>query len=86
MQEARARAPRVHVVDRGLAALYLEQDAGVAEPKDVVGAHGAFLSLEEADAFLREPELASEIEITLLHEIGEYYSLSDEELDRLGLE
>lgn len=36
--------------------------------------------------FEDEEELASEIEITLLHEIGTYYSLSDEELDRLGLE
>ena len=36
--------------------------------------------------FEDEEELASEIEITLLHEIGSYYSLSDEELDRLGLE
>jgi len=36
--------------------------------------------------FENEEELASEIEITLLHEIGSYYSLSDEELDRLGLE
>lgn len=36
--------------------------------------------------FEDEEELASEIEITLLHEIGNYYSLSDEELDRLGLE
>ena len=36
--------------------------------------------------FEDEEELASEIEITLLHEIGDYYSLSDEELDRLGLE
>jgi predicted Zn-dependent protease with MMP-like domain len=36
--------------------------------------------------FEDEEELASEIEIILLHEIGEYYSLSDEELDRLGLE
>ncbi len=36
--------------------------------------------------FEDEDELASEIEITLLHEIGNYYSLSDEELDRLGLE
>ena len=36
--------------------------------------------------FEDEEELASEVEITLLHEIGNYYSLSDEELDRLGLE
>jgi predicted Zn-dependent protease with MMP-like domain len=36
--------------------------------------------------FEDEEELASEVEITLLHEIGSYYSLSDEELDRLGLE
>ena len=36
--------------------------------------------------FEDEEELASEIEITLLNEIGTYYSLSDEELDRLGLE
>ena len=36
--------------------------------------------------FEDEEELASEIELTLLHEIGDYYSLSDEELDRLGLE
>ena len=36
--------------------------------------------------FEDEEELASEIEITLLQEIGNYYSLSDEELDRLGLE
>jgi predicted Zn-dependent protease with MMP-like domain len=36
--------------------------------------------------FEDEEELASEIEITLLQEIGDYYSLSDEELDRLGLE
>jgi predicted Zn-dependent protease with MMP-like domain len=36
--------------------------------------------------FEDEEELASEIEITLLTEIGTYYSLSDEELDRLGLE
>ncbi|MEO8901126.1 MAG: metallopeptidase family protein [Polyangiaceae bacterium] len=36
--------------------------------------------------FEDEEELASEVEITLLHEIGDYYSLSDEELDRLGLE
>ena len=36
--------------------------------------------------FEDEEELASEIEIILLQEIGDYYSLSDEELDRLGLE
>jgi len=36
--------------------------------------------------FEDEEELASEVEITLLQEIGTYYSLSDEELDRLGLE
>src|SRR6478609_3328191 len=36
--------------------------------------------------FEDEEELASEIEITLLNEIGSYYSLSEEELDRLGLE
>ncbi|HKO47578.1 MAG TPA: metallopeptidase family protein [Polyangiaceae bacterium] len=36
--------------------------------------------------FEDEEELASEIELTLLQEIGDYYSLSDEELDRLGLE
>ena len=36
--------------------------------------------------FEDEEELASEVELTLLQEIGTYYSLSDEELDRLGLE
>jgi predicted Zn-dependent protease with MMP-like domain len=36
--------------------------------------------------FEDEEELASEIELTLLQEIGDYYSLSDEELDRIGLE
>ena len=45
-----------------------------------------FPDVDAFDEFEDEEELASEIEITLLHEIGNYYSLSDEELDRLGLE
>ena len=36
--------------------------------------------------FEDEDELASEIELIILREVGDYYSLSDEELDRLGLE
>jgi len=53
----------------------------LAAPKRIV-LYTANLPAEFED----EEELASEIEITILHEIGNYYSLSDEELDRLGLE
>jgi predicted Zn-dependent protease with MMP-like domain len=36
--------------------------------------------------FEDEEELQSEVELTLLQEIGNYFGLDDEELDRLGLE
>jgi predicted Zn-dependent protease with MMP-like domain len=36
--------------------------------------------------FEDEEELESEVELTLLQEIGNYFGLEDEELDRLGLE
>jgi len=36
--------------------------------------------------FEDEEELRTEIEMTLLHEIGTYFGLSEEELDRLGLD
>ncbi|HWZ91812.1 MAG TPA: metallopeptidase family protein, partial [Polyangiaceae bacterium] len=36
--------------------------------------------------FEDEEELASEVELTLLQEIGNYFGLEDDELDRLGLE
>src|SRR5450432_675754 len=36
--------------------------------------------------FEDEEELSSEVELTLLQEIGNYFGLEDDELDRLGLE
>jgi predicted Zn-dependent protease with MMP-like domain len=36
--------------------------------------------------FEDEEELESEVELTLLQEIGDYFGLDDDELDRLGLE
>ncbi len=35
--------------------------------------------------FPDEPELSDEIEVTLLHEIGHYFGLDEEDLERLGL-
>ena len=32
-----------------------------------------------------EEELAAEIEVTLLHEIGHYFGLDEEELEKIGL-
>jgi len=55
--------------------------AGVPTPTSIV-LYTANLPAEFED----EEELASQIEITILEAIGDYYSLSDEELDRLGLE
>jgi predicted Zn-dependent protease with MMP-like domain len=60
----------------------LEASAGGALIPTSIILYTANLPAEFED----EEELASEIEITLLNEIGSYYSLSDEELDRLGLE
>ncbi len=59
----------------------VEGTAGALVPSSII-LYTANLPAEFED----EEELASEIEITLLNEIGSYYSLSDEELDRLGLE
>lgn len=59
----------------------VEAAAGGLSPTSII-LYTANLPAEFED----EEELASEIEITLLTEIGEYYSLSEEELDRLGLE
>lgn len=36
--------------------------------------------------FPKEPELSQEIEITLLHEIGHYFGLEEEDMERLGLD
>jgi len=58
-----------------------EAAGGVLIPSSII-LYTANLPAEFED----EEELASEIEITILNEIGSYYSLSDEELDRLGLE
>lgn len=59
----------------------VEAAAGGLSPTSII-LYTANLPAEFED----EEELASEIEITILNEIGEYYSLSEEELDRLGLE
>src|SRR3954469_11060231 len=59
----------------------IDAGAGAVSPTSIV-LYTANLPAEFED----EEELASEIEITLLNEIGTYYSLSDEELDRLGLQ
>lgn len=36
--------------------------------------------------FPKEPELSQEIEITLLHEIGHFFGLEEEDMERLGLD
>ncbi|HET7545446.1 MAG TPA: metallopeptidase family protein [Polyangiaceae bacterium] len=59
----------------------VEAPGGGQKPSSII-LYTANLPAEFED----EEELASEIEITLLNEIGSYYSLSEEELDRLGLE
>jgi len=85
-----ARPSKVLVKDgfdpRALA--LFEGPATEAREGDTVGAPSRIVlyTANLPAEFEDEEELASEIEITLLHEIGTYYSLSDEELDRLGLE
>lgn len=36
--------------------------------------------------FPKEPELSQEIEVTLLHEIGHFFGLEEEDMERLGLD
>jgi predicted Zn-dependent protease with MMP-like domain len=39
---------------------------------------------ELLDCFLDEDELVEEIRITVLHEVGHYFGLDDEEMEKLG--
>jgi predicted Zn-dependent protease with MMP-like domain len=36
--------------------------------------------------FPDEPELSEQIEVTVLHEVGHFFGLEEEELERLGLD
>ena len=35
--------------------------------------------------FPEEPELSEQIEVTVLHEVGHFFNLDEEQLERLGL-
>jgi hypothetical protein len=58
---------KVHVVDRRLSALDLEEYSRIADSAKVVRSKSQFLAREQANPFAFEPQLACEVTESRLH-------------------